>query len=302
MKLTKQEISFLAREFNNKSEISLFANINEALSGTEEAQLTAKGILSDGKMTKKAEEFFTPFAYADRCTKLMIKDSYFVVEKYSYKYKDQLVLVENRNGELDFSNLGNFEDLTQEFTEFFGQSLIKSSDVKLTLSPKELVILLGIMDIVRRKALADYIGDVSVSNLITIDTINDQLVLDKKNSLAKMIIANYTYEVPEKKDIQEVLTSLEKKGCIIKGDQIKLSNDYYQLAVSLLIPETMIVVETFQLLKNNEMLVGSALILSAGVRDMIAMVIALDEVQLSSLSGTQLNEMLKNFMSCPEIE
>jgi len=61
-------------------------------------------------------------------------------------------------------------------------------------------------------------------------------------------------------------------------------------------------VETFKLLKNNEMLVGSALILSAGVRDILSMVIALDEVQLSSLSGAQLNEMLKNFMSCPEIE
>jgi hypothetical protein len=302
MKLTKQEISFLAREFKNKSELSLFANINEALSGTEEAQLTAKGILSDGRMTKKAEEFFSPFAYAESCTKIMIKDSYFVVEKYSYKYKDQLVLVENKNGELDLSNLQNFEDLEQEFTEFFGHSLIKSSDISITLSPKELVILLGMIDIVRRSTIVDYIGEGAVNNLISIDTINDQLILERKNSLAKMIIANYSFPIPDKKDIQEIMTSLEKKGIIVMTDKAKLSEDYFLLAGNLLIPETIIMVETFKLLENNEMLVGSALILSAGVRDILSMVIALDEVQLSSLSGAQLNEMLKNFMSCPEIE
>jgi hypothetical protein len=302
MKLTKQEITFLAREFKNKSELSLFANINEALSGTEEAQLTAKGILSDGRMTKKAEEFFSPFAYAESCTKIMIKDSYFVVEKYSYKYKDQLVLVENKNGELDLSNLQNFEDLEQEFTEFFGHSLIKSSDISITLSPKELVILLGMIDIVRRSTIVDYIGEGAVNNLISIDTINDQLILERKNSLAKMIIANYSFPIPDKKDIQEIMTSLEKKGIIVMTDKAKLSEDYFLLAGNLLIPETIIMVETFKLLENNEMLVGSALILSAGVRDILSMVIALDEVQLSSLSGAQLNEMLKNFMSCPEIE
>lgn len=302
MKLTKQEISFLAREFKDKSEISLFANINEALSGTEEAQLTTKGILSDGKMTKKAEEFFSPFAYAENCTKLVIKDSYFVVEKYSYKYKDQLVLVEYKNGELDLSNLQDFEDLTQEFTEFFGHSLIKSSEIKITLSPKELLTLLGIIDIVRRGTIADYIGEVDVNKTISADTINDQLVLDRKNSLAKMIVANYSVPIPDKKEIQKIIVDLEKKGIIIKKDNIKLSEDYFLLAGNLLIPETIVMIETFKLLKNNEMMVGSALILSAGVRDILSMVIALDEVQLASLSGAQLNEMLRNFMSCPDIE
>jgi len=64
-----------------------------------------------------------------RCARLIIKNDFFTVEKYTYWNNGKLVLAENRNGEFVFSRVENFSEVVISLSEIFSMSSIKTSDV-----------------------------------------------------------------------------------------------------------------------------------------------------------------------------
>lgn len=301
MKLTTNEIAFLGNFFEGITDISLFSNINEILKGTEEKTLAEKGIYKDGKLTEQAKEILEIVAKAKKCTRLILKDSFFVVEKYAYKVNDKIVLAENDHGSFLFSSTDHFEKMLNEISEFVGKANIKTADIEITMTADEMLVFLAMVDIYRKNALLAYVGQETSTTDISFDEIIKQLNQPSPNSLVQMIRTNYNYMVPPAENIKVILEKLIKKNCAVFNNGYALTSEYAIFAKSFLIPETIAVIESFNLNDNNETVVAGQLFVSAGIRDMASFIFNMDEIEISSVSGSQMLQIVEHFLKCPEI-
>ncbi|KJS21670.1 MAG: hypothetical protein VR72_09235 [Clostridiaceae bacterium BRH_c20a] len=301
MKLTTREIAFLAKDFPKKTDISLFANINEPLDGSEERNLTDKGIYKDGKLTGEAKKILEIVANAKRCTRLILRDGLIYVEKYTYKVDDKIVMAENDAGEMVFSIPDNFNKTIYEVSEFIGMSKIKTADIEILLSADEMLVILAMVDIYRKKVLLTYQGQGISGETITLADISKQLEKPAPNSLVQMLKKNYKYTEPEEGKVKEIMESLIAKECAISEDGYVLTSEYAIFAKNFLIPETIIMIENFNLNKNNEMVVAGGLGVCAGIKDNLTFIFGINEIELTSASGFQMLQMIENFLKCPEI-
>ncbi|KJS84865.1 MAG: hypothetical protein JM58_10110 [Peptococcaceae bacterium BICA1-8] len=301
MKLTTKEITFLAKDFPKRTEISLFANINEALDGTEEKSLEEKGIYKGGTLTGEAKEILEIAANAKKCTRLILRDGFIYVEKYTYKVDDKIVMAENDGGEMLFSIPKNFNDTIYEISEYIGMSRIKTADIEVLLSNDEMLVLLAMVDIYRQKALLTYQGQEILGDTLTLTDISKQLEKPTPNSLVQMLKKNYKYTGPRKDKVKEIMESLIAKECAIFQDGYLLTREYAIFAKNFLIPETIIMIENFNLNKNNEMMVAGGLGVCAGIKDNLTFVFGNNEIELASVSGFQMLQMIESFLKCPDI-
>jgi len=302
MKLTTSEVAFLAKYFDKISTISLFANIGETLNGTEEKSLTEKGILKDGKLVSEANEILGIIAHAKNCTRLILRDSFFVVEKYTYKVEDKIVLTENEDGNFLFSLPDNLDSTISELSEFVGKSKIRSSNIETLFTSEEMLTLLAIVDIYRKNALLNYVGQGDTKEEIPFIEIAKHLLSPSKNSLLQMISNNYKYSIPLAEKILDILENLIKKGCVVYRNGYTLTREYAIFAKGFLIPETVVMIETFSLSENDEVMVSGALCVCAGIRDIISFIFDEDEIEIASISGSQLLQLIENFLKCPDIQ
>lgn len=311
MKLTLNEISFLATKFEEKSELSLFSNIKKELLGSEEKSLEQKSILKNGNLESSAKEILDIVATPQRCSRVIVKDNFCVVEKYSYKSDEMLVLAENDNGDFSLEAIDNkgtkLQKVISEISEFSGKSKLKNTGIECLLSSDEMLVLLAIIDLYRKNTLLQYAGskkdsafDVSQES-VSLEDIVSQLKSPSPNSLLKMIVANYNYKVPEADNVSAHLENLINKACVEKNKEYSLKGEYINFAKSLLIPETLILLESFNLLDGGEVMVTGALCVCAGVRDIASFIFAPDVIELSAISGSQLLQMVENFMNCPDL-
>jgi hypothetical protein len=194
MKLTKNEISFLSNKILEKNKIGLFSNVNYDLDGTEEETLILKKIYKDGKISEQEYEILKIVAKPEKCSRLILKDKEFLVEKYGYKSQNTLVLAENDNGDMIFDIHNNLDNTIMELSEFVGMSNIKTSDIDVSLSDDEMLVLLTIIDIYRKKTMHSYWGQ-EVESKIDFDEIKTILENPIQNGLLKMIVNNYNYLV-----------------------------------------------------------------------------------------------------------
>lgn len=300
MKLSTQEIAFLSRYYTEKTQLSLFANLNTSLDGTEEKSLAEKGVLKDGILSPKAKEILDILAVARRSSRIVLKDSSCVVEKYAYRIDDEIVLVENDSGDLLFSIPQDLSKTISEISEFTGMSRIKTANAEALLPSEELVVLLSMVDLFRKNALNSYLDNSKIKPDVQFLDIVKQLDQPMPNSIVQMLKKNYNYSVPNAERTKDILEKLIERNYVINKKGYELNDEYAVFASNFLIPETIVMMEMFNLNMKDEVVGASALCVCAGIKDIVAFIFSSDEIELSSISGMQLLQMTENFLSCPD--
>jgi len=300
MKLNKREIGFLAKEFPGANQLSLFANIKIDLDGSEKESLETKGVLRGCKLTEEWEEAFEIIRTPKICSRVVLKDNELLVEKYAYKKKDKIVLVENEQGEMIVTSPENFNETIMEFAEFTGMSNVRASNVEALLPMNEVLVLLAIADMYRVKAIKGFLGE-TVKDQISLADIKQQLEEPRKNGLLKMLTNNYNLVVPAADEVENILGKMIDKKIVELHDGYVLQSEFVSFATSVLIPQTLVVVEAFQIHDNGEVITAGALSVSGGIKDTISFIFAGEEIEVSSITGSFLLKIIENYLNCPEL-
>lgn len=300
MKLTKNEISFLSNQILENNKIGFFSNVNYNLDGTEESTLKQKGIYKDGKISEKDYEILKIVAKPEKCTRLILKDKEFLVEKYAYKSKNTVVLAENDNGDMIFDTLDSFNNIILELSEFTGMSNIKTSDIDVLLSDDEMFVMLAIVDIYRKKTMHNYWGQVEeyIAGLAEIREMIDNPI---QNGLLKMLVNNYNYSVPKIEIIEKILEKLVARKIVEFSNAYTLTKEYEAFAINFLIPETVVMLETFNINEKEEIAIAGILCVCAGLHDVVSFVFMDGEIQITSITGSYMLKIIENFLNCPNI-
>ena len=300
MKLNKKEIVYLAEAFSTENPLSLFSNMKSQLDGTEAATLEEKGVIRGGKLTEEWEAAFEVIRNPERCARLILKDNSLLVEKYAYKTGDKIVLAENEQGEMLVSVPENFNQVIMALSEFTGMSNIASSDMGVFLPIDEALVLLSMMDLCRKNELLSFLDEKS-DGKYSLSDVSNQLGNPAKNSLTKMLKSNYNLDSP-KQETELILGKLIEKGIVGFNGGYSLLAEYEAAARSFLIPETLVMLEAFQINSEGRVITAGALCVTAGVKTIISFVFAGDEIEISSITGSYLLKIIENFLNCPVLE
>ncbi|MHB1484736.1 MAG: hypothetical protein ACYCYI_08735 [Saccharofermentanales bacterium] len=302
MKLSKKEIKYLSSSFQAQSPMSIFANIEDTPDGSEYQSLVNKGIIIGDKYEPKALELLMLLAKPEKCARFIYQNSYFIVEKYTYRVGDQLVLAENNEGEFEFSRLADISELSLKFSELFGMSGFVTSDIQEIFTPGEIEVVLAMVDISRKKQLASYVK-MPVSQLpVTADDIISELASGYENGLVEIFLKNYKQKAPEPHQINAYLDSLIVKNVVSKKDGYSLNSEYAKFARSFLIPESITMYEAMDLQDNGEVAVIGRVVITAGLHEIVSFLFDGSLVEFNTISATQLLTNIEDFMSCPEMK
>jgi len=302
MKLTRKEIGHFALEYKDATAISIFTNINDTPDGSEKASLADKGILQGDKCNQEASEMLSILAKAKKSTRLLLQNPDCIVEKYSYRDGDKLVLAENDNGELNFSMPEDFSDVVVNVSEFIGMSKITSSNISLILSPDEMILLLALVDCYRKRFLQDYSEMPEPrKNVLKLDLIKE-LEFGFKNGITQILVKNYNFIMPDKDKLDPIINSLVDKKLVIDKNGYRLNEEFEYIAKKFLILETLLMYETFTIKEDNSVLAVGRVCFSAGIHNLMSFMFDGENIQLDTVSGLQLVTNIEDFLMCPDVE
>lgn len=300
MRLTKKELSFLAKTFSTSNPLSLFSSIKAPLQGDEQNTLEKKGVLAGGKPTQEAHKLLGTVANPRRCTRLVLKDGSYFIEKYAYKADEGFALAENSGGEIIFSPLQKLDEAMFQLSQWVGMSDLKTFDLGTILPSGELLVLLAMVDIRRANVLLSYLGREAKSE-ISFAQIRQQLDKPEPGSLTRILTGNYNYSVPKIEDTKGILDQLTTKKIVAFNAGYSLLGQYEEFAKSFLIPQSVVMLETFNLTEKNEIAGAGVLCVCAGMREIVSIVFREGEAEIASISGRQLLKMMENFLNCPDV-
>jgi len=302
MKLTRREIGHFALEYKDATAISIFSNINDKPDGNEIDSLTEKGIMQGNKCTQEAQNILTVLANTKISTRLLIENAYCVIEKYSYKDGDKIVLAENDNGDFNFSLPDDFRDVIVDVSEFIGMSKISSSNLSLVLTPDEMILLLVLIDCYRKRFLQEYSEIPEPSINVSKSDWSKELEFGFKNGLAQVLVKNYNFVIPDKNSLDPIIKSLVENKVVIEKNGYRLNEEFEFIARNYLILENLIMYETFTIQKDASILSVGRLCVSAGIHNLISFMFDGENIQLDTVSGLQLVTNIEDFLNCPDIQ
>lgn len=300
MKLTKKELSFLSKLYENKNPLNLFSSLSATLDGDEQKTLEEKNIMKGGKPTKEAHALLSAAADPRRCTRLVLKDGAYFIEKYAYMAGENYALVENDGGEVLFSGKEQLDEALFQLSQWVGMSDLKTFDLETTLSNDEMVVLLAIADIRRANELRSYLGE-EIKNEISFAQIRSQLDEPKPGSLTRILTGNYNYSIPGAEDTKKTLEQLSTKNVAAFNSGYYLLAPYDEFAKNFLIPQAVIMLETFNLTEKYEIAGAGVLCVWAGMREIISIVFREGATEVASISGRQMLKMMEDFLNCPDV-
>lgn len=302
MKLTKNEIKFLSQSFTANTPISVFANIDGELDGTEYQALVDKKVIAGNSYSDEALQILTILANPQSGARFLGQTPNYIVEKYTYRMGDKLVLSENDEGTLNFSIIDDVTTLSANFSEIFGLSAIATTSIEEVFTPGEMTVILAMADIIRRNKIAEY-ADVKIEEKgISIEDIQSETKGVYKNGLTGMYLKNYRFDPPSSDSVNKGVQSLVERGLINEGANYTLSEDFINFAKNFLIIDTIAFYETFSILPSGEISTLARLATSAGKNDILAIMYDGDDVQMNTISAIQLLYNIEAVMSCPEFE
>ncbi len=158
MKLSPGEIAYIGRDFPDKTSVSLFSILNLEVDEDVAKSLEEKNIYENSLMAESAREIFEVVAHAKHSARLILQDKFVFVEKFVYRLGQRLVLVENDSGNLVFSPLLDISRIGLEIGEFTGMSQLKTVNVEVGLDPRDMLVLLAIIDSYREDTLLYHLG------------------------------------------------------------------------------------------------------------------------------------------------
>ncbi len=302
MKLTKKEIGYIATKYKDATSISIFKNILDKPEGNEKLSLEKKGILVDGKINNEASEIFSILANAKKSTRLLLQNPDYVLERYSYKSANKMVLATNDNGDLKFSISQDFSDVIVEISEFIGMSKIALSNLSLILNPDEMLVLLFLLDSYRKQFLQQYSGlNSPIKSISELDLVKE-MKSDYKNGLAQVLVNSYNFIIPDNTKLSTIIKSLIEKKLILEEKGYRLNDELEIIAKNFLILENLILYETFETQKDDTLLTIGRLVVSAGIHNLMSFMFDGDNIQLDMVSGLQLVTNIEDFLMCPDLE
>lgn len=298
MKLTVNEITYLADRFQSSTDISLFKNLKAPLTGLENLSLMEKGVILGDDLQKDAKSLMDVVAEAKQCARVYLRDPNFIMEKYVYRKGNDYVLVENAGDELQFVRTSDFGKVKEHIGTYLGRSTVRSAEFDATLSQDAFMVYMAIVDIYRLFLIKAYLGQESQS---TIDLALIQGALEKPapNALITMMEKNYGFKPTAIKDIVACVKELTQKGCIEEMGGLKLTEEHAMLAGRLLMPDMAMILEVLSIDDQDELTTASGLVISSGVRDNLSVTFLQDEVELSTLSTEMLLELVEIYLKCP---
>ncbi|MHB1452636.1 MAG: hypothetical protein ACYCYM_01605 [Saccharofermentanales bacterium] len=299
MKLTKSEIKYLSTSFVPQTPISVFANIEAQLDSTEYQSLVTKGIIVGNAYSQEALEMLTLLAKPDKGARFLAQTPDFMVEKFTYRTGDKLILAENHEGVLDFTLVDDVTTLASRFTEAFGMSGYGSTEIELILNADEMTVFLAFADLLRKRQLAEYAGIPIDPRGFTAEEVISEISGDYKNGLTGLFLKNYRLPAPASEAIRGNIASLASKGIVAEAGGYKLTGQYEHFAKTFLIIETIAMYEAFGMLPGGEVATVSRIAASAGKNEAMAILYDGDVVQLNTTSPLQMLVNIEAFMSCP---
>ena len=264
MKLTKNELVYLADFYPQASSISLLSTVKVEKNGREEDTLNKKGILIDGVITKEAKELLDVVAGANHASRLVVRDALTYLEKYTYRVGETIVVVENEGSEMDFSILEDLGAIGFDVSQYVGLSSRKTTGIEVNFSVEETMAFFALVDIYREYSLKSYLGE-DVPDAVSLKVMKDHMEKTGDSSLVDLFRVNFGYQPPTSLD--KIMENLIKKECVTKDKDYRLAGEYALFAKSFLVPSTMILIESFSIGSDQALLVGGGLGLVAGVCD-----------------------------------
>ncbi|MBC7121806.1 MAG: hypothetical protein H5T94_00920 [Pseudothermotoga sp.] len=299
MKLTLEEISYLSKIFPHKNAIGLLSNVNAPLKGNEQETLTKKGFLENDKFAPGIEEFLAIVAQPERVCRLVVQSGYLFVEKYSYRKKDKLVLVENENRDILLSVPDDLKRVVHQMIDLFGGSNLKTVDFSQRFSKNELFAFFAIVDLYRKDTLRAYLNETSTTESFTLEQIAQQLEKPSSTDLVAMLKANYKQLTLF--DLNEPLSELRKRGLIEKEGSTKFTLVPMLLARNSLFVRSITLLEILAL-KQDVLSVLSVLFFNFSVHDVLRLQFLKDEILVESVAARDQIQEIELAMACPEIE
>ena len=104
MILTPKEISYLSASFKGQNPLSPFSNITETPDGNEYDSLCEKGIIVNNGYDEKALDMLQRLTNPEMSASLVIQSDFYLVQKFTYKTGDRLILAENQRARLSSAN------------------------------------------------------------------------------------------------------------------------------------------------------------------------------------------------------
>jgi hypothetical protein len=300
MKLSKKEIKYLSASFKPKSPLSIFDNILDETDGSEYQSLVDKGIIVGQSYEPKALEMLLLLTSSEKCGRYLVQTPFFIIEKYTYRTGDKLILAENYEGDLQFSYLDDITELSIKLSEIYGMSKIVNTDLEGVYNPDEMMTMLAMVDLVRKNYLCKYADMKQTKEVFTVQEIQQEIESDYKNGLAQVFISNYNPTLPDKEKIQAALDSLIAKDALKSEGDYSLKGEYDRLAKNFLIIESITLYEALDVQPDGVIAAAAKLAVTSGLRDIIAMTFDGEMAEFSTVSAGQLLGNIENFMSCPE--
>lgn len=298
MKLTKNELVYLADFYPQASSISLLSTVKVEKNGREEDTLNKKGILIDGVITKEAKELLDVVAGANHASRLVVRDALTYLEKYTYRVGETIVVVENEGSEMDFSILEDLGAIGFDVSQYVGLSSRKTTGIEVNFSVEETMAFFALVDIYREYSLKSYLGE-DVPDAVSLKAMKDHMEKTGDSSLVDLFRVNFGYQPPT--SVDKIMENLIKKECVTKDKDYRLAGEYALFAKSFLVPSTMILIESFSIGSDQALLVGGGLGLVAGVCDQCFILADQEEAEVKAVAGLEMVQTLEGFLLCPEL-
>lgn len=242
-------------------------------------------------------ELMHAISHANRTARVVYRDNDIVIEKATYNCGSKKVLVERDNDDLAVRAIKDTSRVISELSGVTGMSVIKHSNFSSLLTQNALVVLLATIDLVRKETLSAYIGEPQ-NNQISVDTIRLELLTLKEKTLVHMIVTDYGLQTPEDDQIQEGLEELKSLNIIDEHDKrYTLREDYHRFAQFFLIPDTIMLLESFEL-EGKRQRTRTDLAIIAGGKDILHLSMVENKFLVKTLSSMQLLNLAEQYLNC----
>lgn len=310
MKITMNEMAYIAKWYENISPISLLANMETKEDGTELFSLMEKQIVQEDELGPEYRPLFDILANTRQSTKLYIKDRFSEIQKYTCRSEQGLVLVANWEDELEITLPMAFNEVTDEITNLIGNSSLKSANIEGVYTQGELLVLMAFIDLYRTLGLKSYIGEELEVRGLTAYEVYNALKNESGNRLTHLLITHCNLPTPEMGELSQWIDQLILKGCLVKGTDLlesdasatyELTESYALFSSGFLVPEIIITLEEMGYNRQGELTSASSLCVGAGYRDLLFITFGENDAEMATISSEQLLRLIQNLLSCPEL-
>lgn len=294
---------------NEKSPLSLLRPSGRPVTGEMMSRLRSAGIIDEsGKIRGEYRHAAETLAGTRQFSRLKFSGGEKIFEFIVYFPRDNSVPVSviHNNDQLIIQEPAAFEEAFALVDQNVGHSILASCTFNAEISHTEAMALFALIDLERSSLLSALAQESEPHNAVfSPDAVMKKITGRKEHfqSLEFVIQSRILpATLPEQTAVASALTSLARKGLIIRnGENCLLSDMLYAVAGRFLIIDNFVVVETGRLDNDGNLWGGSFLSLQAGITDLLYLEVHGDTVIVKCITGFELMNLTDTFMSDPSL-